>query len=117
MKANITIIAVLSLFTAITAFHTLPDGYKVGQKADDFQLKNVDGKMVSLKNYKDAKGFLVIFTCNHCPVAKAYEQRIIDLNEKYAAKGYPVIAISPNNPDVFEDDSYEAMQVRAKEKN
>ena len=91
-------------------------GYNVGDKAMDFKLKNVDGKMVSLSDYKDAKGFIVVFTCNHCPFAKAYEGRIMDLNTKYASKGYPVIAINPNDPSQVDEDSYVNMQKRAKDK-
>jgi len=91
-------------------------GYKIGDAATDFKLKNVDNKMVSLSDYKDAKGYIVIFTCNHCPYAKAYQDRIIALNNKYASKGYPVIAINPNDPKLVPDDSFEAMKVRAKEK-
>ena len=91
-------------------------GYKIGDAATDFKLKNVDEKLVSLSDYKDAKGFIVVFTCNHCPYAKAYETRIIGLNHKYAPKGYPVIAINPNDPKMEPQDSYEGMQVRAKEK-
>jgi len=91
-------------------------GYKVGDVATDFKLKNVDQKMVSLSDYADAKGFIVVFTCNHCPYAKAYESRIIALDQKYASKGYPVIAINPNDPKVEPTDNFEAMQVRAKEK-
>ena len=74
-------------------------GYEIGSIATDFSLKNVDNKNVSLKDYKDAKGFIVIFTCNHCPYAIAYEDRIIDLDKKYKKLGYPVIAINPNNPE------------------
>ncbi|MFC2100468.1 thioredoxin family protein [Bacteroidota bacterium] len=92
------------------------NGYKPGDKASDFTLKNVDGKMVSLKNSPEAKGFIVIFSCNHCPYVKAYEDRIIELDKKYKAKGYPVIAINPNDPDIVPEDSYEKMQERAKEK-
>ncbi len=92
-------------------------GYNVGDKATDFKLKNVDGKMVSLADYKDAKGYIVVFTCNHCPFAKAYEDRIIGLNTKYASKGYPVIAISSNDPSQVDEDSYANMQQRAKAKN
>src|SRR5215469_4334491 len=92
-------------------------GYKAGDKAMNFKLKNVDGKMVSLSDYKDAKGFIVVFTCNHCPFAKAYEGRIIALNTKYASQGYPVIAINPNDPTQVEEDSYANMQARAKAKN
>ncbi|MCY1526525.1 Thiol-disulfide oxidoreductase ResA [compost metagenome] len=91
-------------------------GYAIGDAAADFSLKNVDGKMVALADYKDAKGFIVIFTCNHCPYAKACEQRIIDLNKRYADKGYPVIAISPNDPAIEPKDSYEEMQKLAKAK-
>ncbi|HJV79105.1 MAG TPA: thioredoxin family protein [Paludibacter sp.] len=91
-------------------------GYKIGDVATDFKLKNVDHKMVSLSDYADAKGFIVVFTCNHCPYAKAYENRIIALDQKYASKGYPVIAINPNDPKVEPIDSYEGMQKKAKEK-
>ena len=91
-------------------------GYEIGDMAKDFSLKNVDGKMVSLSSYKDAKGVIVVFTCNHCPYAKLYEQRIIDLHKKYASQGYPVIAINPNDPVKQPDDSFENMQKRAKEK-
>ncbi len=91
-------------------------GYKVGDVAADFKLKNVDQKTVSLSDYAAAKGFIVVFTCNHCPYAKAYESRIIALDQKYASKGYPVIAINPNDPIVVPADNFEAMQVRAKEK-
>jgi peroxiredoxin len=91
-------------------------GYNVGDKASDFKLKNVDGKSVSMNDYPDAKGFTVIFTCNHCPYAIAYEDRIIELDKKYKALGYPVIAINPNDPEIAPEDSYEKMIVRAKEK-
>lgn len=90
-------------------------GYKIGDEATDFKLKDVNGKMVSLSDYNDAKGFIVIFTCNTCPFAVASEERIVALNDEFKPKGYPVIAINPNNPVVQEDDTYELMQVKAKE--
>lgn len=90
--------------------------YSIGDSIEDFSLKNVDGKFVSLANFKDAKGFIVIFTCNSCPYAKMYEQRIIDLDKKYSHKKWQVIAINPNDPSVQEGDSYEKMQALAKEK-
>lgn len=93
-----------------------PDGYGVGDVAQDFSLKNVDGKMVSLSNYKDVKGYIVVFTCNHCPYAQLYEQRIIDLHRKYKDKGFPVIAINPNSPEIVPEDSFAEMQNRAKQK-
>lgn len=91
-------------------------GYQVGDIATDFKLKNVDGKMVSMADYKDAKGFIVTFTCNTCPYSVAYEDRIIALHNKYAPKGYPVIAINPNNVTASPRDSYTDMQRRAKDK-
>lgn len=92
------------------------EGYKVGDKAADFRLKNVDGKYYSLADIDKAKGYIVIFTCNHCPYSIAYEDRIIDLHKKYERKGYPVVAINPNDSVVQPADSWSAMKVRAQEK-
>lgn len=108
-----TVIALLAITPAANA---QDKGYKPGDVATDFRLKNVDGKFVSLSDYKKAKGFIIVFTCNHCPYAKAYEDRLIELDKKYAAKGFPMIAINPNDPAITPSDSYEAMQQRAKEK-
>lgn len=91
-------------------------GYEVGDEAADFKLKNIDGKMVSLSDFKTAKGFIIVFTCNHCPYAKKYEDRIIELDKKYKDQGYPVIAINPNDPNVQPEDSYKQMIDRAKQK-
>ena len=98
------------------------DGLQVGETAPDFQLKNVDGKMYSLADIKAgngeaAKGYIVTFTCNTCPYAQAYEDRIIQLHNKMAPKGYPVVAIQPNDPGMSSGDSFTAMQQRAKQKN
>ncbi len=105
---------ILSSVFILTSFAT--GGYKVGDQVKDFSIKNVNGKMVSLADYTTAKGFIVVFTCNHCPYSKAYEQRIMDLDKKYSSKGYPVIAISSNDVSVVPDDSYDNMAKRAKEK-
>jgi peroxiredoxin len=114
-KSRILVAALVMI--VMSAFTTpVKEGYSVDDIAADFSLKNVNGKMVSLSDYKDSKGFIVVFTCNHCPFAKAYEDRIIALDRKYSKLGYPVIAINPNNPDKQKEDSYELMKVRAKEK-
>jgi peroxiredoxin len=89
-------------------------GYKIGDVAADFSLKNINGKTVSLADMKSAKGYIVVFTCNTCPYAVAYEDRIIALNKKYAVQGYPVIAINPNDPVAQPADTYEKMQEKAK---
>jgi peroxiredoxin len=95
-----------------------PKGYAIGDAVEDFKLKNIDGKMLSMADFKDAKGFVLIFTCNHCPFSIAYEDRIIAFDKAYKKKGYSVIAINPNDPkmEAAVEDSYELMQKRAKEK-
>ena len=109
---------VLIVFATVTAFtlKNTSEGYKIGDTATDFSLKNIDNKRVSLADYDNAKGFIVIFTCNHCPYSVAYEDRIIDLDKKYKSKGYPVIAINPNNPEISKGDDFVSMQQRAKDK-
>ncbi len=109
----ILLVAIIGLFIAAATITKNGEGLKVGDTAPDFALKNIDGKTVSLADYKNAKGYVVIFTCNTCPYAVMYEQRIIELHNKYAVKGYPVIAINPNDPIVKAGDSYEKMQQRA----
>ena len=104
----------LTMFALTAAFS---QGYNVGDKATDFKLKNTDGKYISLADYPDAKGFIIIFTFNHCPYAKAYQDRIIDIDKKYKELGYPVIAISPNDPELVPEDSYDNMVALAKEKD
>jgi peroxiredoxin len=106
------LVLTLSAFT----FTTENKGYEVGDIATDFSLENIDGKIISLSDYENAKGFIIVFTCNTCPYAVAYEDRIEALNKKYEAKGYPVIAIMPNNTDVKPDDNMDAMRARAKAK-
>ncbi|KQM75307.1 redoxin [Pedobacter sp. Leaf216] len=108
---------ILMAFMLISRFaFAQTEGYKVGDVVKDFSLKNVDNKMVTLADYKDAKGYIVVFTCNTCPVAKAYQNRIAALNEVYAPKGYPVIAINPNDAGTVPDESFQKMQVLATEK-
>jgi len=113
MKNFILILTLLTVsFTNINA----QNGYKIGDTATDFSLKGTDGKMHSLAEIEDAKGYIVIFTCNHCPYSKMYEDRIIALQRSYQPKGYPVIAINPNDPKANPADSFEKMIIRAKDK-
>ncbi|WP_113635201.1 thioredoxin family protein [Nubsella zeaxanthinifaciens] len=108
---------ILTFLSALVVMVTnAQTGYQVGDLATDFTLKNVDGKNVSLANYKNAKGYIVVFTCNTCPVSKAYETRVEALNQMYATKGYPVVAINTNDPVASPGDTYEKMQERVKEK-
>ena len=120
MKTHLRIALILAVVVSTVSFTTTKvsgDGYQIGDVVQDFKLKNIDNKEVSLSDYKAAKGFIIAFTCNTCPYAMAYEDRIIALDKKYASQGYPVIAIMPNNTTVKPGDSFEAMQRRAKEKD
>lgn len=116
LLTKLSAFALILSTVALCAFFPVQNGYEIGDTAADFKLKNVDGSYVSLSDYKEVKGYIVVFTCNHCPFAVMYEDRLIDLNNRYAAKGYPVIAINPNDPEVQPKDDFTAMQVRAKEK-
>ena len=111
MKKYIT---VLLIFSAV--FSQAQNTLKAGEAAPDFTLNNVDNKEVSFSSYPDAKGFIVAFTCNTCPYAIAYEQRIIELDKKFRPQGYPVIAINPNDPEASKADTFDKMQEHAKEK-
>ncbi|MBX3254181.1 MAG: redoxin domain-containing protein [Chitinophagaceae bacterium] len=101
---------------------TLP----IGAQAPDFSLKGVDDKAYTLSSFSDKKILVIVFTCNHCPTAQAYEDRIIKMANDYASRGVGVVAISPNDPNSITlseldytdlSDSFEEMKIRAKEKN
>lgn len=106
----------LLVLVMLVAAAPTKNGYEVGDTVADFRLKNVDGKMVALSDYKNAKGAVIIFDCNTCPYSKAYNARIIALNDKYAALGFPIITINPNDPGQSAGDSFERMVAQAKEK-
>jgi len=82
----------------------------------DVKMKGVDGKELAIADVRKDQGTLVVFTCNHCPFAKMWETRIVELGNTYAAKGIGVIAVNANDPKVAEEDSFEVMQARAKER-
>ncbi len=82
----------------------------------DVKMKNIDGKELAIADVKKPGGTLVVFTCNHCPFAKAWETRIVELGNTYIAKGIGVIAVNANDPKVADQDSFEVMQQRAKER-
>ncbi|WP_240625491.1 thioredoxin family protein [Spirosoma pollinicola] len=91
-------------------------GYSLGDAVADFRLKNVDSRQVTLADYRAQKGLIVVFMSNHCPFSKAYEDRLIALDRKFSPQGYPVLAIMPNDPNAYEDDSFGNMQIRARDK-
>jgi peroxiredoxin len=111
-----TLITAAACVVLLTAGAPVKSGYDVGDKVADFKLKNVDGKMISLSDYKNAKGVIVIFDCNTCPYSKAYNERIIALNKKYASQGFHVVAIQPNDPAISPGDSFDEMKKLAEKK-
>lgn len=97
----------------------------IGSPAPDFKLPGTDGKTYTLASFKNAGLLVIIFTCNHCPTAQAYEDRIIQLAKDYTSKNVAVVAISPNDPKSVRldelgysdlSDSFEEMKLRAKQK-
>ena len=85
----------------------------VGSAVADFRLRGVNNKSVSLADYKNAKGFIVVFTCNHCPFAKLYTARLNALNSKYKALRVPLLAINSTDTVVYAEESFEQMRRRA----
>lgn len=106
----------LSVTMLVSGRAQTPQGYTLGDVVADFRLKNVDGRTIGLTDYRAQKGVIVVFTSNHCPFSKVYEDRLIALDRQLAAQGYPVLAIMPNDPAIYEDDSFENMKIRAREK-
>jgi peroxiredoxin len=103
-----------------------PTPLPIGSTAPDFRLPGVDGKTYTLQDFAGARVLVVIFTCNHCPTAQAYEGRLARLHADYRDKGVAVVAISPNDPAAVRldelgytdlGDSFEEMKVRAKDKD
>lgn len=109
MKSFLIIFSTLFLFTQNNV-------YEVGDIATNFSLPDIHGEMISLSDYDEAKGFILIFTCNTCPYSIAYEDRINALDAKYKSKGYPVIAINPNDPSAKDGEQIIEMKKRAEEK-
>jgi peroxiredoxin len=107
MKKRLLYQALFTLFFNVIFFFTASAQF-------DFALKNTDGKTVSLNNNPNAKGYIIVFTCNHCPFAKLYPKRLNQLSKKYSLLDVPLIAISSTDTIMYEEDSYEKMVAKAK---
>src|ERR1700749_2022870 len=103
MKLNYLPILLLLCMTGLVSSFTYSSGdhptLAIGTKAPDFSLPGVDGKTYTLNSFKNASVLVIIFTCNHCPTAQAYEDRIIQLTKDYSTKSVAVVAIMPNDPN------------------
>jgi len=122
------ILVSLSLKIALSniAFSSDHTPLAIGSKAPDFKLKGIDGKMYSLSSFNNSRILVIVFTCDHCPTAQAYEQRLIELTKDYNSRGVAVVAIMPNNPKSVElnelgyadlGDSFEEMKLHARRKH
>jgi peroxiredoxin len=118
--------ALLPIVALSQTTHTDHKTLAIGSPAPDFKLPGIDGKTYSLSSFKNAAVLVIVFTCNHCPTAQAYEDRIIQLTKDYSAKSVAVVAISPNDPKSVRldelgysdlSDSFEEMKARAKQKH
>lgn len=112
-----TIKSLSILWIALLIISTNSFAQKNNNDIVDFKLKNVDGNFVSLSDYPDAKGFIIVFTCNHCPFAKLYPPRLNDLNNKFKPLGVPLIAISSTDTMMYEEDTYPNMVIKANEEH
>ena len=112
-----TIKSLSILWIALLIISTNSFAQKNNKDIVDFKLKNVDGKMVSLSDYPNAKGFIIVFTCNHCPFAKLYPPRLNNLNNKFKPLGVPLIAISSTDTMMYEEDTYPNMVIKANEEH
>lgn len=107
---------VLFFIAMLFSLYLYPQEYKVGSIIKDFKLLDVTGKTVSLSDYKNAKGFIIVFTSNTCPFSKLYEERLNKLSLKYQQTGFPVIVINANDPAMQPGESFDNMKLKAGEK-
>ena len=129
MKQLVFSILAILIFAFFISTPAIADEHKslaIGSQAPDFKLRGIDGKMYSLESFKDSKILMIVFTCNHCPTAQAYEERLIQLTKDYSAKGVAVVAVMPNDPKSVQlnelgyadlGDSFEEMKLHAQRKN
>lgn len=108
-----TVLIAAMLVTSAATF--VGSGYGIGDTVADFTLTGVDDAEITFSDYLGEGGAVVIFTCNTCPWAVGYQERIIELHNDLSAKGWPVLAINPNDPSMKPGDSFAAMKDRADE--
>jgi peroxiredoxin len=90
---------------------------RLGDKALDFNLPGIDDKQHTLSDYREREAVVVIFSCNHCPYVRAWEDRMVKIQADYASKGVQIVAINANDATKYPDDSFSKMKERAREKN
>ncbi len=125
-RACLTLLVSLTALARVWAADSQPATLALGSPAPDFNLPGVDGRTYTLKNFAEAKILIVVFTCNHCPTAQYYEERLKQLVTDYKDKGVAVVAIMPNDPKSVRldelgwtdlSDSFEEMKARARDRD
>jgi len=116
MKVRIAVSAAALLLSSAVAVSAADLALGSPAPMTDVKMKNVDGKDVTIAQAKGEKGTLVVFTCNHCPYSKGWEERIVAMGNEYSKRGIGVIAVNSNDPAVAAEDDFGAMQSRAKER-
>ena len=113
-----TTLLLATLGGAARAEETAVTALAIGESAplSDVKMKNVDGRELSIADVKGAKGTLVVFSCNACPWAKAWETRIVELGNVYSKRGFGVVMINSNDPSLNAEDGFDVMQKRSKER-
>jgi thiol-disulfide isomerase/thioredoxin len=126
MLAGLLLNSILAYSQTVQVSHPEPKTLEIGTTAPDFNLMGVDDKMHSLNEYHDFNVLVVIFSCNHCPTAQAYENRMIAISNEYRNKGVALVVISSNSSKSLNyweqgwsdlGDSFDEMKIRAADKN
>jgi len=105
MKKITTLLLILFLVSSFSFKETITE-----KAIKNFSLKSTDNKIISLEKYKNAKGFIIVFTCNKCPMAKLYSQRLNDLSTKYKSKGVYLMAINAMDTVAYKEENFKLMQ-------
>jgi peroxiredoxin len=113
----ISVLSLLGIVISTDSWAQTRQGYTLGDVVADFSLKNVDGKSVSLGDFRSQRGVIIVFMSNHCPFSNAYEERLVALNQKFAQQEFSVVAIMPSDQTAYADDTFAQMKERAKIKN
>jgi peroxiredoxin len=106
------------LLTALTTLAQTPvaKGYAVGDVVADFQVRNTDNQLINLTNYANQKGVVIVFMAHHCPFSKAYEDRLMTLHNRFAAQGFPMLAVQTSDVTVYPEDAPEVVKNHARDR-
>jgi peroxiredoxin len=108
VQPPVTLFVLFALILSSSTFRS-----DIGNVIPDFALRNCNGQTISTKDYKNAKGMIVVFSCNHCPFAKLYSKRLNELNTRYSALNVPLLVINSMDTMVYKDEALSYMKLKA----